>query len=185
MLAVRERVLPMKRVSAVIVLWLTVCVFTLAQRARSEWDHNTDFAALHTYAWQASPDPAKGAWNQAILDGIDKQLEAKGLTKVDANPDVWVVYSRSIRKDTTALSGGYIFNPQGAGDEGSPGIPAIPTTWKEGTLVVELNDPKTKHVVWRGSVSNKIIDNDNKNLKSLDKAIAKLFRKYPPKNNKN
>ncbi len=113
----------MKRVSAVIVLWLTVCAFALAQRARSEWDHNTDFAALHTYAWQASPDPAKGAWNQAILDAIDKQLEAKGLTKVDANPDVWVVYSRSIHKDTTLSGGGFVFN----GDGGSPGIPAIPT----------------------------------------------------------
>ena len=172
----------MKRVSAVIVLWLAVCAFALAQRARSEWDHNTDFAALHTYAWLASPDPAKGAWNQAILDAIDKQLGAKGLTKVDANPDVWVVYSRSIHKDTTTLSGGYVFD----GEEGGrPGIPAIPTTWKEGTLVVELNNPKTKHVVWRGSVSNTISDNDNKNLKSLDKAIAKLFRNYPPKNDKN
>jgi hypothetical protein len=174
----------MKRVSAVIVLWLTICAFAFAQRARSEWDHNTDFAALHTYAWQASPDPAKGAWNQAILDAIDKQLEAKGLTKVDANPDVDVVYSRSIRKDTVSLGGGgYVFSTVGYGG-GSPGVPAIPTTWKEGTLVVELNDPKTKHVVWRGSVSKTISDNDSKNLKSLDKAIAKLFRKYPPKNDK-
>ena len=173
----------MKRVSAVIVFSLTVCAFAFAQSARSEWDRNTDFAALHTYAWQASPDPAKGAWNQAILDAIDKQLEAKGLTKVAANPDAWVVYSRSIRKDTASLSGGYVFNTLSDG-EGSPGIPAIPTTWKEGTLVVELNDPKTKHVVWRGSVSNTISDNDNKNLKNLDKAVAKLFKKYPPKNDK-
>jgi hypothetical protein len=171
----------MKRVSAVIVLWLTICGFGFAQRVRSEWDHNADFAALHTYAWQASPDPAKGTWNQAILDATDQQLQAKGLTKVDADPDVWVVYSRSIRKDTTALSGGYVFLGNG---QGSPGIPAIPTTWKEGTLVVELNDPKTKHVVWRGSVSNTISDNDNKNLKNLDKAIAKLFQKYPPKDDK-
>ena len=174
----------MKRISAVIIFLLAVCALGLAQRARSEWDHHTDFAAFHTYAWQASPDPAKGEWNQAILDAIDKQLAAKGLTKADANPDVFVVYSRSIHKDTTALSGGYVFNPLGEG-EGTPGIPAIPTTWKEGTLVVELNDPKTKHVVWRGSVSNTISDNDNKNLKNLDKAIAQLFKKYPPKTGKN
>jgi hypothetical protein len=174
----------MKRLSAVIVLSLVMSMFAFAQRARSEWDRNTNFAAFHTYAWQPSPDPAKGAWNQAIVEAVDKQLKAKGLTKVDANPDVWVVYSRSIRKDTTALSGGYIFDPLNSG-EGSPGVPAIPTTWKEGTLVLELNDPNTRHVVWRGSVSDTIRDNENKNLKALDKGIAKLFRQYPPKNRKN
>src|SRR5579871_410303 len=144
----RERALPMKRLSAILIFTLILCTFAPAQHARSEWDHNTDFAALHTYAWQPSPDPAKGEWNQAIVDAIDKQLAAKGLTKVDSNPDLWVVYSRSIRKDTTALSGGYIFDQLNPG-AGSPGVPPIPTTWKEGTLVVELNDPKTKHVVWR------------------------------------
>jgi len=170
----------MKRISAVIVLWLTVSALAFAQRVRSEWDHSAGFAAFHTYAWQASPDPAKGEWNQAILDAIDKQLQAKGLTKVDANPDVWVVYSRSISKDTSSLSGGYIFSTLSDG-AGSPGVPAIPTTWTDGTLVVELNNPKTRHVAWRGSVSDTISDNDNKNLKTLDKAVAKLFHDYPPK----
>ena len=176
----------MKRVSAVIILCLTMSAFALAQRARSEWDHSTDFAAFHTYGWQPSPDPAEGAWNQAVLDAIDKQLAAKGLTKVDANPNLWVVYSRSISKQTSALSGGYVFSPLGPeqGGQASPGIPPIPETWQEGTLVVELNNPKTMHVVWRGSVSNTISDNDNKNLKNLDRAIAKLFQKYPPKNDK-
>ena len=175
----------MTRILAVAVLCLAVSAFAAAQRARTEWDHNADFAAFHTYAWQASPDPAKGAWNQAILDAIDKQLQAKGLTKVASNPDVWVVYSRSIQKDsTTSLAAGYVFSPVGISGEGSPGVPAVATTWTEGTLVVEMDNPKTKQVVWRGSVSNTISDNNNKNLKNLDNAIAKLFGKYPPKTQK-
>jgi hypothetical protein len=169
----------MKQASSTVILCLTVWTSAFAQHVRTEWDHSADFAAFHTYAWQASPDPAKGAWNQTIMDAIDKQLQAKGLTKVDSDPDVAVVYSRSIQKDSTSgLSGGYIIPPNL--DTGGPGIPAIARSWEEGTLVVELDNPKTKQVVWRGSASKTLSDNENKNVKNLDKAVAKLFRKYPP-----
>jgi hypothetical protein len=173
----------MKRASSVVVLCLAVCTLAFAQHVRTEWDHSADFAGFHTYAWQASPEPAKGDWNQAIIDAIDKQLQAKGLTKVDSDPDVAVVYSRSIDKESTqGLAGGYVIPPNL--DTGGPGIPAIARSWEEGTLVVELDNPKTKQVVWRGSASKTLSDNNNKNLKSLDKAVAKLFREYPPKEKK-
>ncbi len=173
----------MRRVLIIAVLCLSVCTFALAQRTHIAWDHNADFAGFHTYAWQPSPSPAKGDWNQAIVEEIDKQLQAKGLTKVDSNPDLWVVYTRSIKKDeSSVLGGGYVIGP-GWGS-GEAGIPPTSTTFEEGTLVVELADPKTKQVLWRGAVSNTISDNSNKNLKNLDKSVAKLFEKYPPKSAK-
>ena len=46
--------------------------------------------------WEKSPHPANGLWGPRIVDAIDKQLQAKGWTKVDSNPDIWVVYSNSI-----------------------------------------------------------------------------------------
>jgi hypothetical protein len=49
---------------------------------------------------------------------------------------------------------------------------------------VELADTKDKDLVWRGSVSDTINDNTNKNINNLDKAIAKLFKGYPPKEKK-
>ncbi len=51
-----------------------------------------------------------------------------------------------------------------------------------GTLVVDLYDPARKQLVWRGEAS-KTIDvkrDPDKNYKNLQKAMAKLFRKYPP-----
>ena len=44
-----------------------------------------------------------------------------------------------------------------------------------------MADTKDKQLVWRGSVSDTINDNSNKNIKNLDKAVAKLFKGYPPK----
>lgn len=171
----------MTRALAVAVLCLMVCTFALAQHTRIDYDHSADFAAFHTYDWQPSPEPAKGDWNQRIVDAVDKQLQAKGLTKVNSNPDLLVVYSRSIREDRTAFSGGFVFI---GGETGTAAVPGEPTYFEEGTLVVELGVPKTKQVIWRGSVTRTLNDNDNKNLKGLDKAVAKLFDDYPPKQKK-
>ena len=48
--------------------------------------------------------------------------------------------------------------------------------------MVDLYDPARKQLVWRGEAS-KTIDvkrDPDKNYKNLQKAMAKLFRKYPP-----
>jgi Domain of unknown function (DUF4136) len=52
---------------------------------------------------------------------------------------------------------------------------------KIGTLVVEISDAKQHELLWRGSATDTISDNSNKNIKTLDKAVAKLFKDYPPK----
>ena len=172
----------MKQVLAIGVLCLSVCASALAQHTHIDYDHSADFSAFHTYGWQPSPEPGKGEWNQRIVEAVDKQLQAKGLTKADSNPDVWVIYSRRVQQDRSALSGGYV---AGSGWGSSfPAVPGEPETFEEGTLVVELGDARTKQMLWRGSVTRTLSDNDNKNLKGLDKAVAKLFDDYPPKGKK-
>jgi hypothetical protein len=56
-------------------------------------------------------------------------------------------------------------------------------TWvtKEATLVIELADTKNKQILWRGAATDTVTDNSNKNINNLDKAVAKLFKGYPPK----
>ena len=51
-----------------------------------------------------------------------------------------------------------------------------------GKLVIGLFDPGTKQLVWRGSASKTLdINKDpDKNYRNLEKAMAKLFRNYPP-----
>jgi hypothetical protein len=172
----------MRQHLAVGVLCLLVCASAFAQRTHIDYDHNADFAAFHTYGWEPSPEPGKGEWNQRIIDAVDKQLQAKGLIKVDSNPDMWVIYSRTVKEQVAAFKGGYVPGP-GWGT-GFAGVPAEATTFEQGTLVVELGDPKTKQILWRGSVSKTLTDNDNKNLKNLDNAVGKLFHDYPPKEKK-
>jgi hypothetical protein len=174
-----------RRVLAVGVLWLWFAGFAFAQKTHINFDKSANFASYKTYAWEKSPNPAQGEWNQRILDDIDKQLQAKGLTKVDSNPDLWVVYSNSIRNEKETVGVGYGIAPTWGWDNGV-GAPAVQNTYinKVGTLVVELADTKTKELIWRGSVSDTISDKTNKNVSTLDKAVTKLFKGYPPKEKK-
>jgi Domain of unknown function (DUF4136) len=174
----------MKRsVVAGLVLCVVLSTAAFAQKINIDWDRSLNFSDFHTYSWEPSPNPAKGFWNQRIIDAVDKQLQAKGFTKVDSNPEVWVVYSNSIHDQKQVVGTGYNFGPGwGWGWGWGPDQVTYNTyVTKMGTLVIELADAKDKELMWRGSATDTITDNSNKNIKNLDNAVAKLFKNFPPK----
>jgi hypothetical protein len=174
-----------RRLFAVVVFSLMLSPLAVAQKTDIDWDRSANFANFHTYMWEKSPHPAKGFWDQRITDAVDKQLQAKGLTKVDSNPDMWVVYSNSIKDQKQVVGTGYAFGPGwGWGYWGPNTVTYNTYVTKEGTLVVELADAKNKQLLWRGSATDTISDNANKNINILDKAVTKLFKSYPPKEKK-
>lgn len=168
----------------VVGLWLLLSTVAFAQKVNVDWDRSADFSTFHTYAWQKSPHPAKGLWDQRIVDGVDQRLAAGGLRKVDANPDLWVMYSKSLKDQKETIGTGYNFGPAwGWGWGWGPGISTVQyNTYitREGTLVVELANAKTQQLMWRGSATATISDNSEKNIKTLDKALNNLFKNYPP-----
>src|SRR5207244_13471703 len=52
--------------------------------------------------------------------------------------------------------------------------------YKVGTLIIELFDGTSKNLIWRGSASNTLSNNADKNIKSLDKNVQKMFEQFPP-----
>ncbi len=171
-----------KRVLAFVVLSLLFAAVSFAQKTNIDWDRNANFSEFHTCAWEPSPNPAKGLWNQRIVDAVNRELQAKGLTLVDSNPDLWVVYSKSIHDQKQVVGTGYGFGPSWNWGYWGPSAVRYNTyVTKQGTLVVEIADAKDHQLLWRGSVTDTLSDNNNKNISKLDKAVAKLFRDYPPK----
>src|SRR5215472_1409352 len=168
-------------------LLVTLLALTAAygQKVNVDWDRSADFSKFHTYAWQTSTHPAKGLWNQRIIDGINQQLQSKGLKLVDSNPDLWVVYSNSIKKDQQVVGTGYNMGPGwGWGWWGGPTTTTYNTyTYKEGTLVVDIADANGHTLLWRGTATDSVSDNSDKNIKTLNNAISKLFKNFPPKPN--
>jgi hypothetical protein len=48
-----------------------------------------------------------------------------------------------------------------------------------GILVVDIYEIGTHHLVWRGMAHDTLSDNPNTNAEKLEKAIDKMFRKFP------
>ena len=49
-----------------------------------------------------------------------------------------------------------------------------------GRLVVDIGDAKTKKLLWLGDASDTLSDKPEKNEQKLNKALEKMFKKFPP-----
>jgi hypothetical protein len=50
-----------------------------------------------------------------------------------------------------------------------------------GTLVIDMYDTSSEHLVWRGLAYEQLSDKPDKDTKKLEKAVDKLFDKFPPR----
>jgi len=165
--------------SALVAALLLATAGTLAaQDVRYNFMPRTDFSKYHTYEWVniagAHPDQIMDA---EIKQAVDSQLVSKGLTKTDSDKaDLYIGYQTAINQETQWDAWGSRAFGMGTGSWTSSKI-------NVGTLVLEMYDPGTEQLVWTGSAT-KTIDpsaNHEKNIKNLDKSMAKLLKNYPPK----
>jgi hypothetical protein len=54
-----------------------------------------------------------------------------------------------------------------------------PETYREGTLVVDLFDSTSKHLLWRGSSTGTLSNKTDKNIKTLDRDVQDMFKHFP------
>jgi len=157
-----------------------------AQKVDVDWDRSTDFSKFKTYAWIESKHPGKGLWNQRIIDGVDAKLANAGLKKVDAsaNPDLEVVYNAGVKEHTVVEGYDYTYHPWGWYGPGPWYGPRPATTQsyqgREATLTVDLVNNSNKEMIWRGMARDTLADSSDKNVKTFNKAMDKMFKNFPP-----
>jgi hypothetical protein len=144
-----------------------------AQHVTTDSDPAAPFATYKTYAWTPGTASAISLSEQRIHDGVNAQLQAKGMTQVDSNPNVFVATHVTTRTVPQVIADG--FGPWGFG-----GGMATVQTYTEGTLVVDLYDATTRKMVWRGVAQATVSDKPEKNAVKIDKSLAKMFARYPP-----
>jgi hypothetical protein len=173
------------------VLWVGLIAVGCSSRSVNfDYDRSADFSSFKTYAWhdgELSIKEEDPLGHQRIMDAVDRQMSAKGFSKVSSNPDVYVTYNgednEQVRMDTTHM--GYDYGPDwywGGGFGMDMGTSTTQVrTYLEGTLVVDIWDANKKQLVWRGVGSDIVSDNPESNAKKIDKMVADMFKRYPPK----
>jgi hypothetical protein len=165
----------------VCLLFLAVVIVTVsrAQDVTYNFMPGTDFSKYHTYKWVSIEGGAhpNQIVDQEIKQDVDSQLASKGMTKTDNDKaDLYVGYQVAVDQEKQ-------WNAWGMGRLGGGMGSATSSTISNGTLVVDMYDPGTKQLVWTGRAT-KTLDpssNQEKNMKNLNKAMAKLMKNYPPK----
>lgn len=113
-----------------------------------------------------------------MKQAVASQLAAKGLVQVASDGDV-VVAARSAIHNQHELN---TFYDGFGGRRWGGGLGMSTTTvdnYKAGTLIVEMFDGQSKNLIWRGSATNTLSSNADKNIKSLDKNVQKMFEHFP------
>ena len=149
-----------------------------------------DFASFKTYAHKDGTEVGQPLIDDRIIAAIDAELAAKGLTKSESNPDVFVVYHTAFDKqqDISTYSSGYAggYGRYGWGYGGGWAGGTSTTQVRDilvGTLVIDIADAKKNQLAWRG-MGVKEVDTQakpEKRDKSINNAMKKIFKNYPPK----
>ncbi len=179
------RICQISMIAALLAMW---CTSASAQDIKFNYLQGTDFSKYKTYKWVQVPNVQYP--NQIVDDqikrAIDAQLSLKGLSKTEDNPDLYVTYQAAVDQEkqwNSFSSGGDYWGWGGWGGWG--GMSTTTTTSKTiniGTLNCDMYDVSTKKQIWRGAATKTLGSGKDpqKVEKNLNKAMAKLFKKYPP-----
>jgi hypothetical protein len=167
--------------SAILATTLLFCGTALAQEVSTNYMPGTDFAKYHTYKWvvvEGAQHPNQIV-DSEIKQAVDSQLSAKGFTKTDSDKaDLYVGYQTAVDQERQWNAYGMGGFRWGGGGMGT----ATSSTIDNGTIVIDFYDPTTKQLVWTGHATKTLDPSQNpeKNQKSLDKAMQKLLKNFPP-----
>jgi hypothetical protein len=174
-------------------LLLFVHAAVSAQDIRYNSLPGTDFSKYKTYKWVRVPNAQypNQILDKQIMQAIDSQLATKGLSPTEGdNPDLYVTYQAAVNQEkqwNSYSTGGDMWGyGRWGGWGGYGGMGGTTTTTSStiniGTLNVDLYDVAKKEQVWRGAASKTLGSgkDPHKVEKNLNKAMAKLFKKYPP-----
>lgn len=152
----------------------------------SDYDPQTEFAALHTWAWlhDGAPEGVDDLTDQRVRRAVEATLPTRGLRRVaqGETADVRVAYHASVSQQIEALpapvSIGYGWR-SGYGELQTAEI----TTYDEGTLILDLVSQDGQMLLWRGTATQALSDDPTpeERQERIRKAVEAVLARYPPK----
>ncbi len=156
---------------AALVLALTACA---SVDVRTVTNPGANLTALHTFAVMPQPDqrlPAAQSNDPMLVNSISNRALRADLVKAFENRG----YALSDKPDFTVAY--YASTKEGPGfyDRGSPAV----TEYTQGTVIVDVVDPNTRELLWRGQGVAAVSDDEAKYEQDLWKTVTAILEKFP------
>jgi len=165
---------------------VTACGYML--KVSSQHDPKTNFAALKTYKWLPKKDTAPGdprvdndVVKAKVKEAANEVLYEEGYSlTTDDKPDFLIAYHIT----TADIPGDdQIPNYWGYYPIWQGGIGFYTSPVEEGTIVIDIIDPKSMHMIWRGTGERQLVENDSPQdrIDRIERNVRKIMQQFPPK----
>ena len=157
-------------------LVLTPAVF--AGTVSVDFDHSENFAQLKTYSW-ATVSTANSIWDKRVKAAVDRELTARGYAQVSTGGDLQLaaIEKTSVQQQYNTYYDGFGGRRFGGLGESTTSL----DSYKVGTLIVDIFESNSKQLIWRGTGSEDLSGNPDKNTRKIDKEVQQMFKHFPPK----
>ncbi|MFZ3334116.1 MAG: DUF4136 domain-containing protein [Candidatus Acidiferrales bacterium] len=164
----------------------------VAQDVKSTFNRSVDFAKYKKYTWGSNylltqqPKDVQERINMAIVDSINRNLQARGFVEDDENPDFRVTYEAGGEPKTDVGPQRYLYAPDMVGYYWGDVSGISSDVWVSSLAKVKITvtDAATNSNLWEATASDRIRDPNkfkSKLQENVDKFIQKTMKSFPPK----
>ena len=185
-------------VPAAAVVALAACAS--AVQVRTALSPDASLTGLRTFRVEQTPKPkianaqsnsdpmlVNSISNRALRSDLQHGFEKLGYAVNDSTPDFCVAYYASTNQqlDITGWDYGYPFRPRRWAGWGfyqprfGAAFDPMVTQYTQGTVIVDVFDPKTKDLLWRGQGVAAVSDNQEQYVQELQTTVGAILAKFP------
>jgi hypothetical protein len=145
-----------------------------------DYDTEYDFSGMKRYAYL--PIKSIGTVSELkvrrFIDAVNTELQNQGYTLSTDNPDFLIALHSATKEKTDVTDWGYGY---GGWYGGYRDIDV--SQYTEGTIFVDIVDPESRNLVWRGTATSAVDDSasPDKQNQQFAQIAARLFSNFPPK----
>jgi hypothetical protein len=168
-------------------------------RVNTDYDPAVDFSALRTFAWidpelREEPRPENAMptdpftrntlIDKRVREEVEANLKSRGYQPAaeGETPDFLLRYelvSRPVERDYPVfVSGGYGYGYRGYGYGTGVGY-GRSVTYDEGTLIIDVIDPATQRIAWRGYGTSQSRD-AQLDAERVQQNVTEILERFPP-----
>ena len=166
----------------------------------SDKDNSVDFSKIRTfefYGWADNSDAVLTRFDKERIEAaFAEEARKRGITKAESNGDVivslFIVADVKTQKTANTTTTGMGMGGMGMRGMRSPGwgwgggmgmqqshTVINETDYIEGTLMIELFDPKDKKLIWQAIGTKTVSEDPKKREKGIPKKVAAIMKGYP------
>ena len=176
-------------------VWILLIIAGCTQlQTGSEINETTDFAPLKTYSWLHDVDkPADDVRlndpkvRQTVRTAVEDSLSSKGYEQVGRQQaDFLVTWFGAIEKKIKKENIDHFYSPYGYGTLYRDPVlntasPQKILEYEKGTIIIDIVDPKSQKLIWRGSGSGRLAEDQPEQtaLRNLNRSVTKILAPFP------